>query len=139
MFNIFKPKKLYKDHEAKPAPMPHEVHKPKLPPMPLVQPPKINLIAQESEYRPCWVRGRKALFHRWANIARPVLPRDAEPDQKTRFFQYRITQGLVEYEDGTMDRVWPQDIRFADRNRFKDYAWDDDPAYTTRRADYDNN
>lgn len=97
------------------------------------------IIAQESEYRPCYVRGRKALFHRWVNTARPVLPRDADPDDKTRFFQYRITQALVEYEDGTVDRVWPQDIRFADRNRFKDYAWDDDPAYTQQRGDYDNN
>lgn len=78
---------------------------------------------QESEYRPCWVRGRKALFHRWAYSAHPVLPRGMTADANARYFQFRNTRALVEYEDGTMDRVYPTDIQFADGGRFQDYAW----------------
>ena len=89
-----------------PAPAPHNV-----------------VIMQENEYRPCYVAGRKALFHRWANTARPVLPRGVEPDENARYFQQRTTHGIVEFEDGTVERVWPQDIQFADDGRFKEYAW----------------
>lgn len=86
------------------------------------RPPQI-VIAQESEYRPCWVRGKKAIFHRWANSARPVLPRGVQPSENERFYQFRNTLALVEYEDGTMERVYPSDIQFADHGRFRDYCW----------------
>ena len=33
------------------------------------------VISQETEYRPCYVNGRRALFHRWVNTANPVLPK----------------------------------------------------------------
>jgi hypothetical protein len=82
-----------------------------------------RIVVQENEYRPCYVRGSKALFHRWANTARPVPPRGADQDENTRYFQYRATLGIVEFEDGTVERVWPQDIQFADGGRFKEYAW----------------
>ena len=86
------------------------------------------VITQETEYRTCYVHGCRALFHRWINTANPVLPRGVAPDdEKARFFQHRSTQGLVEYADGTMDRVWPQDIRFTDSAaRFKEYDWQTD-------------
>lgn len=86
------------------------------------EPPKW-VIMQENEYRPCYVAGRKALFHRWANTARPVLPRGVEPDENARYFQQRNTHGIVEFEDGTVERVWPQDIQFADGGHFQEYAW----------------
>lgn len=79
---------------------------------------------QEIEYRPCYVNGRRALFHRWVNTANPALPKGVDADnEKARFFQHRSTTALVEYEDGTMARVWPQDIRFADGGRFKECVW----------------
>lgn len=81
------------------------------------------VITQENEYRPCYVNGRKAIFHRWANNARPQLPRGAEPGENARYYQFRSTQAIVEFEDGTVDRVWPQDIQFADGGKFQDYAW----------------
>lgn len=84
--------------------------------------PKV-IIAQENEYRPCYVRGRRALFHRWANSARAQLPKGQEPDENSRYFQFRSTHALVEFEDGTMDMVWPRDIQFADCGHFADYAW----------------
>jgi hypothetical protein len=81
------------------------------------------MINQEIEYRPCYVHGRRALFHRWVNTARPQLPKGQEPDENARYFQYRNTHALVEFADGTMDMVWPRDIQFADGGRFMDYAW----------------
>lgn len=85
-------------------------------------PPDV-VIMQENEYRPCYVQGRKALFHRWANTARPALPRGVEPGENARYFQQRTTHGIVEFEDGTVERVWPQDIQFADGGRFHEYEW----------------
>lgn len=81
-------------------------------------------IVKENEYRPCYVNGRRALFHRWTNSARPKLPNGQEPSENTRYFQFRTTHGLVEYEDGTVGLVWPSTITFADHGRFKDYAWE---------------
>lgn len=84
--------------------------------------PKV-VLTQENEYRPCYVNGRRALFHRWANSARPQLPKGQEPGENARYFQFRSTHGLVEFEDGTVDLVWPRDIQFADGGHFRDYAW----------------
>ena len=84
----------------------------------------LNLQAQEIEYRPCYANGRKALFHRWVNTANPTTPKGVDPsDEKVKFFQHRSTTGLVEFEDGTLARVWPQDIRFADGGRFDKCEW----------------
>lgn len=84
--------------------------------------PRLNMV-QENEYRPCYVNGRRGLFHRWANTAKPSLPRGQEPDENARYFQYRSTKAIVEFEDGTVENIWPQDLRFADGGHFKDYAW----------------
>ncbi len=81
------------------------------------------VVTQEIDLRPCYVNGRRALFHRWANSARPQLPKGQEPGENARYYQFRSTHGLVEYEDGTMATVWPSDIQFADRGHFRDYAW----------------
>lgn len=81
------------------------------------------LITETNEYRPCYVNGRKALFHRWSNIAKPQLPKGQEPSENARYFQFRGTYGVVEFEDGTVDTVWPRDIQFADGGHFRDYAW----------------
>jgi hypothetical protein len=86
-------------------------------------PTRITLV-EDYEPRPCWVYGRrKALFHRWANNAHAQLPRGQEPGENARYYQYRATQAIVEYEDGTVDRVWPQDIQFADGGKFLEYEW----------------
>lgn len=80
--------------------------------------------SQESEYRPCYANGRKALFHRWVNTANPALPKGVDAkDEKARFFQHRSTHGLVEFENGTVARVWPQDIRFVDGGYFAEFEW----------------
>lgn len=74
--------------------------------------------------RPCMVNGRRAFFHRWSDSARPVTPRDMEEDELYGpRYQLHSVHGIVEYEDGTVQRVWPSDIRFVDGGDFADYAW----------------
>lgn len=88
--------------------------------------PRFILGEDPDQRRPCWVRGRKALFHCWANTAHPVAPRNIPAeliDEKTRFFQFRRTDGLVEFEDGTVARVYASDIQFADGGGFEKFAW----------------
>ncbi len=75
------------------------------------------------ELRPCVVYGRKAIFHRWINSAHPVPPRGAEINESARYFQFRRTEALVEYEDGTVDRVFPTEIRFLDGGAFDQFDW----------------
>ena len=89
------------------------------------QPQTVILTPRETtdERRPCWARGRKAFFHRWTNSARPMLPRGVEPCENAHYFQFRSTHAIVEFEDGTVDRVWPQDVQFTDGGRFEEYYW----------------
>lgn len=96
-----------------------------------------EIVTPEDQLRPCWVNGRKALFHRWVNNAHPVLPRGAELNENNRYFQFRRTEALVEYEDGTVGRIYPDAVQFADGGggRFQDWAWT--PA--TQEAEYGGN
>ena len=73
--------------------------------------------------RPCYVRGRRAIFHRWVNSAHPVLPRGEEPSENSRYYQFRRTEALVEYEDGTVARVFASNVQFADGGGFERYEW----------------
>lgn len=85
---------------------------------------KIAFQSMENEYRPCYINGRRALFHRWINSAHPVLPKGMDAsNEKARFFQYRSTRALIEYEDGTLELAWPSDIRFADGGHFEQCVW----------------
>jgi hypothetical protein len=69
------------------------------------------------------VNGRRAFFHRWADSARPVVPRGMEEDETGPRYQLYSVHGIVEFEDGTVQRVWPSDIRFIDGGDFAAYAW----------------
>lgn len=82
-----------------------------------------KVIVQEQEYRPCWVNGKKALFHRWINTAKPQAAYGQKITENTRYYQFRSTRGLVEYEDGTVAADLPQEIQFADGGLFHEYAW----------------
>lgn len=59
-----------------------------------------------SERRRCMVDGKKAMFHRWNERSDVV---DGEPAGQIRF-----TLGIVEYEDGGVDEVYPCAIKFCD-------------------------
>lgn len=74
-----------------------------------------------SEYRPCIVGGKKALFHKWneyAEIQAPGFAIGSSPGG-----QLKSTFGMVEFEDGTVGEVNPCKIRFIDR-KIKDYCFD---------------
>lgn len=86
------------------------------------QPSRIAIV-QENEYRPCWVRGKRALFHRWVNTAKPTLPKGQEPHEGARYYQFRNTQALVEFENGAVELIYPQQVRFVDGGHFKEYTW----------------
>ena len=92
------------------------------------------LFTETHEYRPCWVNKRKALFHRWVNSARPQLPKGQEPNENSRYYQYRATHALVEYEDGTMATIWPTEIRFVDNDHFTQY-WSESGQEAERGTD----
>ena len=63
-------------------------------------------IIKTSEYRPCYVDGDRAIFHRWVEEER------------------RNTYGLVEFETGEIAMVSPITIKFADsHSRFDEFCW----------------
>lgn len=95
-------------------------------PEPLIPSPNTTIIIPEQrtdDRRPCWACGRRALFHRWAASAHPVLPRGVEPSENARYYQFRNVTALVEYEDGTVGRVYPNEIQFADGGGFDKFTW----------------
>ena len=61
-----------------------------------------------NKLRPCLVYGKKALFHRWADTTDIIMKQQ--------------TKGIVEYEDGTVERVLPYEIKFIPLN-FNEYAF----------------
>lgn len=84
-----------------------------------------NIMNIMNHTRPCWVNGRRAIFHRWTDSARPVKPRGVEDEETTERYQLHTVHALVEYEDGTMSRVWPRTVQFADSERlFSEYDWE---------------
>lgn len=80
-------------------------------------------ITVTQERRPCIVNGRRAMFHRWADNARPVTPRGIEEKEPADHYQLHTVGGIVEYYDGTVERVWPSDIRFIDGGGFEEIVW----------------
>jgi hypothetical protein len=85
-----------------------------------------KVIVTNCEGRPCWVDGCRAIFHRWTDSARPARNRKQD-DQESQELPLQIynVHGLVEYEDGRMEREWPNKIRFADSaEKFAKFDWD---------------
>lgn len=64
------------------------------------------------ECRICTVAGKKALFHGWELFSNVV---GASPLVGGHLAgQVSYTLGIVEYEDGTIDRVFAECIKFCD-------------------------
>lgn len=81
----------------------------------------------EIALRPCIVgcgeNAKNALFHKWAERAW------VEPPSPLRGGhcggQLRDVCGIVEYEDGRVQMVFPNDIRFVDRMH-SNFAWEEE-------------
>lgn len=63
----------------------------------------------ETELRPCIVDGRKALFHKW--------------DKERNLLNQEDIVALVEYEDGQVDTVTRNRIKFVD-NKIKEFCFE---------------
>ncbi len=85
-----------------------------------------KIVITNCEGRPCWVDGRRAIFHRWTDSARPAKNRKQDDLESQELpLQIHNVHGLVEYEDGRMEREWPNKIRFADSaEKFAGFDWD---------------
>ena len=86
--------------------------------------------------RPCYVDGKRALFHCWANTARPAMPRGADPDTTPDYFQLSHLHAVVEFEDGSLGRIWPQNVKFADGGGFDEFTWTPPLEEDEANADY---
>lgn len=62
------------------------------------------------QYRPCIVEGRRAFFHQW------IVSNYAISDRTSVF-------AMVEYADGTVDRVSYSNVQFVDGQDFDGYDW----------------
>jgi hypothetical protein len=99
--------------------------------------PAGGITIYNSEYRPCIVGDKNALFHRWIEKERVILKfnyptkpwvmslirerfeRDNVAPVESNLCTVKNTFGLVEFEDGTIHEVDPKEIRFLDsRNVF---------------------
>lgn len=72
--------------------------------------------------RPCIVKGNKALFHRWCDEANPIGESNLRGGHSAG--QIWIVLGIVEYEDGSIHKAYPDEIRFVD-NPHEEYSWQD--------------
>ena len=75
-----------------------------------------------AEYRPCIIKGRKALFHRWAVKARVISPGCSFGGHPGGRLWALV--GIVEDEDGAVHECYPYEIRFCD-DRLKEYAFNE--------------
>lgn len=62
----------------------------------------------KTELRPCLVKGKKALFHKWVHTK--------------NLFGQEFEVGIVEFIDGPVEEVTPDNIRFCD-GKAKEYIF----------------
>ena len=67
-----------------------------------------------NDTRPCRVKGRKAKFHQWVIRQEVVGPGAAIGSHQGG--QIQCTFALVEFEDGTVQEVYPENIVFIDNS-----------------------
>lgn len=80
--------------------------------------PKITV---KPRLRPCFVDGKRALFHRWvdhANVVDESLLRGGHPGG-----QLWTVFGIVEFEDGTVKETYPSKIQFVPNADFAECSW----------------
>ena len=93
----------------------------------------------ENILRPCFVDGKKALFHRWADKENLIIQSKAiqNPragrldlnyynafDDSHNLYKLKNIVAIVEYEDGTVAEVEPSKIKFA-TGIFNEYFFDE--------------
>lgn len=66
----------------------------------------------KQEKRPCYINGKKALFHLWIK-------------KKDLIMQNEYVDGLVEFIDGTVEEIRADKIRFCD-NKIREYIFNEE-------------
>lgn len=77
----------------------------------------LKLLPKEHNLRPCVVKGKKALFHRWAEYSDVVPPSPMVGGAPGGVI--KSTLAIIEYEDGTIKRCYSEEIKFLDRKEDK--------------------
>ncbi len=81
-----------------------------------------NEIFIREELRPCMVKNRKALFHKWSDKSKIVGPSYMVGGHKGGVLKYTV--GIIEYEDGVITECYPSEIHFSD-SKFMEYCFKD--------------
>ena len=76
-----------------------------------------------SRTRPCYVDGKKALFHKWSDRAEAIAESPMIGGHPAGIIKWTV--GIVEFEDGTVKEKAPSEIRFADGGDFSRIAWNE--------------
>lgn len=104
-----------------------------------------EIVIHDISYRPCTVKGRRALFHKWivnedilvkcrGPYSSDIWLKESEVIRKKRMIpphndieKVTNTFALVEFEDGSVEKVRVEDIRFLDsRSRFESYSFEEE-------------
>ena len=72
----------------------------------------------EDYRRPCYFKGRRAMFHRWTDYKNVVPPSPLAGGHCGG--NISVLYGLIETEDGKCKLVAPENIKFADGGGFGD-------------------
>lgn len=86
-----------------------------------------TITVTSSENRPCLVDGKRAIFLKWEEMedmigACPLVGGSSKSSNRT----FKRTFAMVEFEDGSVERVCISDLKFLDSaERFKEIAWGD--------------
>lgn len=75
-----------------------------------------------AELRPCIVKGKKALFHKWSDRSSILDPSPKIGGHSGGVLKY--TAGIIEYENGAVTECHPSEIKFKD-GRFNEYCFND--------------
>ena len=96
-----------------------------------------KIIVSNSEMRPCIINSKRAFFHRWADREEVILKINAfVPTQHAKELKkiyecdgyipngintetVKRVVAIVEFEDGTVAEVLPENIRFVDSKKSK--------------------
>lgn len=70
------------------------------------------------ERRPCYVDGKRAMFHTWSQQSDIFAPSPMVGGHPGGTVSRCV--GIVEYENGKVEKVMPNEIRFADGGEFSE-------------------
>ncbi len=91
-----------------------------------------EITIKTSEYRPCIVDGKKALFHRWVERSEIISPSLMIGGHGGGCAKWTVA--IVEFEDGKTDECLPRQICFVD-NLFKEYAFPEEKEQKEKKTE----